>query len=117
MKYSGNGVFDRRILNRLFGKKKSRPDAECWELENFCRETIIGSGFEFKHWGDFCEFQQEYGAPANFFAKLYDNREGQWLVFEKHEKVNRYSWWDNAVSTSGITFTRRVSEWVDYKVM
>ena len=114
MKYSGNGVFDRRILNRLFGKKKSRPDAECWELENFCRETIMGSGFAFKRWGDFCLFQQEYGSPAKLFAKLYNNRVGQWLVFEKYEGANRYSWWDDAVSASGISFTKRVSDWVDY---
>ena len=114
MKFAGNGIFSRRDLNRWFGEKPRRPDAECWELERFVAGIIAGSGFEFKCWGDFCDFQQKYGNVSTLFKSLYENKQGDWPVFETHEGKTRYAWWSDAESTSGIEFSKRVSEWVEF---
>ena len=107
-KYSSkNGaIFCRRMLSRWFGKKNKRPAKECWELEWFIRNFICGCGWDVKWWGDFCDFNTEFG---NEYLKrlpewLAENRENndKWAVIEKQKGKTVWAF---------FTRSRLVSEW------
>ena len=125
MKYRSE-VFDRKTLNRIFGRKGRQSDGECWKLHEFIVGTIIGSGYECKVWRDFCVFQQTFKAPAasrrgqqSLIAKLYDERTTRgtdcWPVFQVKDIKNEagdivttsqeYGWFQNGM---------RVSDWIEY---
>ena len=110
MKYSRNNgaIFDRRILSRWFGKKNGRPDAECWELEHFIRNTMCGCGWDIKWWCDVCKFNQEFG--VGYVKRLpewlaaHQQETEKWAVIEKQEGKTVWAFFTNGI---------RASEWED----
>ena len=63
-KFAGNSRMRRTELNKIYGNKKARPDAECFEKDAFAVNTIMGSGFDFR--GRLPAFE------LNEFNKFYD---------------------------------------------
>ena len=104
-------LFDRRILNKLFGQKSGRTNAECWGLEKFVRKIITGSGWECKTWHDFAAFNKHFDAtnmwrtwltvPTMLNSTSLDEtcpvvemRDGrpQWALFEGGERQTEWEW-------------------------
>ena len=86
-RYNG-AIFDRRMLSKWFGKKNKRPDDECWELEWFIRNTLCGSDWEVKCWGDICDWNQKYG--TDYLKRLPEwyaehKASGSWPVIETQD--------------------------------
>ena len=108
MKYSRNNgaIFDRRMLSRWFGKENGRPAKECWELEWFIRNFMVGSWGEAKYWGDFCDFNQRFetGYIKKLPEWLAENRQEneKWAVIEKQDGKTVWAYFTNGI---------RVSEW------
>ena len=108
-KYQGN-VLGRRMLSRVFGKKVGRPDAECWTLERFVRDTMTGCGWDCRDVHDFWAFNKEFlgfTKPWKIDAwqrwlETSDPEAGIWCVAEKQD--GKSVW---AVFTKGL----RTTDW------
>lgn len=84
MKFAGRGRVNRRDLNWLFGKKTGRPDAECWVLEKFLVNTIMGNS-ECKDITDVKIFMHEYGIKPTHWRKWFASHNPDdlyWVVVE-----------------------------------
>jgi hypothetical protein len=110
-KYSKkNGcVLNRGDLNWIFGKKTGRPDAECWEMQNWLRDTIAGSDvglsgyFYIQGFGDVAEFMRTCGITQEVLRKWFAQRRGSyWVVVEKQNDAYVWSW---------FTHSRQMGEW------
>ena len=114
-KYAGNYRMTRTILNRIFGKKTKRPDAECIEKDNFAVNTIMGCGFDFKGRNpgfEYYEFQKYYEfkiTPEVWNRLLAQHKSAGsdpglcWPIFEKREDNVVVAWFQNSML---------ISEWI-----
>ena len=100
-KYStANGSrLSRRTLSAIFGRKNARPNNECWELENFVRDTLAGSDeplasgeFYIQGPGDLYEFNLRCGIHDVIWQKWFAERETGWPVVEKQNDAYVWAW-------------------------
>ena len=110
MKYAGNGIFDRRMLSSLFGKKNRRPDAECWAIEKFVSSAVIGSGFEFKTMRNFAAFARNFAIRIKMLRELYADQKGDRVAFEVDQGRCRYAWFQDGDGGTSVQTT----EWTTY---
>jgi len=99
MKFAGNGRLNRRDLNRFFGKKKARPDEECWRMDAFLVNTMSGCGWDLKWVHDLCLFLKEYNIPnskiQSWFAQ-HDEKDPTWVVVEKQNDKVVWTWFKSS---------------------
>ena len=108
---SANGCrLDRRFLSRMFGKKNARPDAECWALENFLRDTLAGcdvglqsGNFYIDGPWDVCAFNKTVGMTRGLWQAWFADRENGWPVVEKQNDVYVWTWFKSS---------RQMGNWV-----
>ena len=60
VKFAGNSRLTRKDLNKIFGTKVSRPDAECFELDAFVVNFAMGSGRDIKGFWDVLDLNDDY---------------------------------------------------------
>ena len=104
VKYAGNGRLDRRLLNRCFGQKNARPDAECWDLEAFVVNTMSGCGWDCRSGYDLLMFCKEfditlYARPNIWFRWFAGSapKEDKWAVVEKRDGVPMWCWFQKSM--------------------
>ena len=107
VKYARDGTLDRRILNRLFGQKNARPDAECWDLEAFIRNTMSGCGWDMKERQHFWEFCTTFGIQVavspqwRVWFEGSDPEDDKWAVIEKNgDDPARWAWFHKSMMVS-----------------
>jgi len=77
-------------------------------LEWFIRNFVCGCGWDLKCWGDFCNFNQEFGTgyikrlPYWFAENKKDNN--VWAVIEKQEDLTMEAYFKNGL---------RDTEWIE----
>lgn len=75
---------NKKLCNKLFHTKKT-SDEELLSYKQFICGTVMGSGYEFKEWRDFVEFNNKFKPN---WSKLYEryiiNNKKEWCVFDEN---------------------------------
>lgn len=96
---NNGAIFNRRELNKLFGKKTGRPDAECWELQNFIHN--FQSGCDWDH--DLLNFVRHYGSETMKMLPVWyakHKEDGWWAVVEKQAGKTVFAYFKNSIRCS-----------------
>ena len=100
-------------LNRIVGKKNSRPENECWEWDKFIVGVIAGSdiaipkdSFYIQHCDQVHYFNLVCGVTTEVWQYWFANKANGWPVIEKQNGTYVWSWFKTS---------RQMGEWVGIK--
>ena len=104
-KYARDSRLGRRFLNRIFGKVNRRPDEQCWDLEAFIRNVMMGIDLagDVRHAGDVHRFNMDAGVTPAVWQGWFANKENGWPVVEKQGDSYVWTWFQTS---------RQMGEWV-----
>lgn len=107
-KYSKNAVLSRKTLSVIFTKKNKRPDAECWELENFVVSTVARfdlekPNFTVTHAGDVYELVCTCGVTPKVWQQWFAQRQNGWPVVKQQNGISVWAWFQSS---------HQMGEWV-----